>query len=88
MRAVVPNVMLTPYSFILMHLWTLCTFRPSFLRIDPLFSSSYKLFCKKHRGWVYHVPTILTRLSCRAALKMLLLTINRQNPAVCVWHEH
>jgi hypothetical protein len=49
-RAVLADVMLTTYCFILMDLWTLCTFQLSFCSLDPLFSSSYELFRKNTGG--------------------------------------
>ena len=46
-------IMLTCYLFVLNKLWTLCTFWRSFGSPDPLFSSLYRLFCKKNRGVGY-----------------------------------
>jgi hypothetical protein len=46
-------IMLTFYFFVLNKLRTLCTFWLSFGSLGPLFSSFYRLFCKKNRGVGY-----------------------------------
>ena len=72
--------MSTSYSFTLMTLWTLCTFRLSFCGLDPLFSSSYKLFCKNTRGWGHTSSRNSHTFSPETPLKGWLATINRQFP--------
>src|ERR1700730_1727782 len=47
-------IMLTSYPFTLMSLWLLPTFWLSSCSLGPLFSSSYKLFCKNTGGGVYY----------------------------------
>jgi hypothetical protein len=44
-------VMFTSYSFVFSTLHTLCIIWRSFFASNPLFSSSYRLFCKNTGGW-------------------------------------
>jgi hypothetical protein len=69
-------IMLTCYLFVLNKLWTLCTFWLSFGSLDPLFSSLYRLFCKKTRGVGYLDWQNSDRLSSRERIGKLIMGIN------------
>jgi hypothetical protein len=68
--------MLTCYFFVLNKLWTLCTFWLSFGGFDPLFSSPYRLFCKKTREWGTSDCQNSGRLDSKECIIMLIMGIN------------
>jgi hypothetical protein len=71
-------IMLTCYFFVLNKLWTLCTFWRSFDGLDPLFSSSYRLFRKKTGGWGTCDCQNSGRLGSQERIIKLIMVINHR----------
>src|ERR1700722_6703039 len=70
------NIMLTCYLFVLNKLWTLCTFSLSFGGLHPLFSSPYRLFCKKTGGVGTSGCQNSGRLGSREPIGKLIMGVN------------
>jgi hypothetical protein len=79
--SVTVSIMLTCYSFVLMLLWTLCTFALTFSNRDPLFSSSYRLFCQNMGGTGY---TCVKNLPCYRSLGDIRMAVGGLNHGILV----
>src|ERR1700736_1925015 len=77
-------LMLTSYPFTLRRLGAPSHFWLSSCSLDPLFSSSYKLFCRKYRGW--GIPPV--KILILAPSKTLVSYLEQAVSSFCVWHEH